>query len=76
MQTIRQIVKIEDDRRLNLTLPSDITAGLMEVTIFLQPIAPESDRIAPTSQPSLFGFLPKRIDPIVFQTDLRNEWNR
>jgi hypothetical protein len=73
MQTIRQIVKIEADRLLNLTLPSEVTAGLMEVTIIIQPVVPEADR---ASKSNLFGFLPKRIDPIAFQTDLRNEWNR
>ncbi len=86
MRTIHQIIKIEDDRQLNLTLPPDITTGLTEVIVVLQP-CPVSSAAEPgdslpeyplpiTGTQNCFGFLPQRLDPLVFQQQLRNEWHR
>ncbi len=86
MHTIHQIIKIEDDRQLHLTLPPDITPGLTEVIIVLQACPATTETEPSDSQPehplpttaaqNYFGFLPRRIDPIVFQQQLRHEWHR
>ncbi|MBM0742891.1 hypothetical protein JOY44_14960 [Phormidium sp. CLA17] len=74
METIRQIVQVKGDRKLELTLPDDIQPGLVEIVVVLQPL----QQLPPTpiQISNLFGFLPLRIDPLQFQQALRNEWNR
>ncbi len=83
METIRQIVQVSGDRKIEITLPDTVQPGLVEVIIVLQPIPqalPQSDsptesRQEHSSQPlDLFGFLPQRVDPLQFQQQLRNEW--
>ena len=36
----------------------------------------ELNKTAALEPPNLFGFLPKRADPLTFQQEMRDEWNR
>ena len=83
METIRQIVQVNSDRRIEITLPANVTPGLIEVVIVLQAIPPADspkDSRSETlheysSQPlDLFGFLQRQVNPPQFQEQLRNEW--
>ena len=82
METIRQIVQVNSDRRIEITLPATVTPGLIEVVIVLQSISPADpkDSLSETlheysSQPlDLFGFLQSQVNPPQFQEQLRNEW--
>lgn len=83
METIRQIVQVNSDRRIEITLPATVTPGLIEVVIVLQSIPPADspkDSLSETlheysSQPlDLFGFLQRQVNPPQFQEQLRNEW--
>ncbi|NJL20994.1 MAG: hypothetical protein HC895_09500 [Leptolyngbyaceae cyanobacterium SM1_3_5] len=72
METIRQIVQVSGDRKIELTLPDAVQPGLVEIVVVLQPLPqPALPQI-----PNLFGFLPARIDPLQFQQALRDEWHR
>ncbi len=73
METIRQIVRVNGDRKIEITLPETTPPGLVEIVVVLQPLQQPP---TPTPLPNLFGFLPYRIDPLQFQQSLRNEWNR
>jgi len=73
METIRQIVQVNGDRKVEITLPEGVPPGLVEIVVVLQPLQSVP---TPTPSPNLFGFLPSRIDPLQFQQALRNEWNR
>lgn len=84
METIRQIVQVNSDRKIEITLPATVTPGLIEVVIVLQPIPlanSSKDSSLETldeysSQPlDLFGFLQRQVDPLLFQEQLRNEWS-
>ncbi len=72
METIRQVVNVTRDRKIELTLPETVKPGLVEMVIVLQSL-PDSE---PRPRKNLFGFLPNRIDPIQFQQEMRDEWNR
>ena len=82
METIRQIVQVNSDRRIEITLPATVTPGLIEVVIVLQAIPPAEpkDSLSETlheysSQPlDLFGFLQRQVNPPQFQEQLRKEW--
>lgn len=74
METIRQIVNVNDDRKIELTLPDTVQPGLIEIVVVLQPL--QQTQPALPQIPNLFGFLPTRIDPLQFQQALRDEWNR
>lgn len=74
METIRQIVNVDDDRKIELTLPDTVQPGLIEIVVILQPL--QQPQPALPQIPNLFGFLPARIDPLQFQQALRDEWNR
>ena len=75
METIRQIVRINRDRKVELTLPEAVQPGLVETVVVLQPLQ-SLPQPAPTQTLNLFGFLSPRVDPLQFQQELRNEWNR
>lgn len=67
MQTLRQIIEVGGDRKLELTLPDNVEPGPMEVVVTFQPVR----TVEPVASPllkfrGLFGFLPKRVDPAVF----------
>jgi hypothetical protein len=36
----------------------------------------ELNKTAASEPPNLFGFLPKRADPLTFQQEMRDEWSR
>lgn len=72
METIRQVVHVRSDRKIELTLPETVEPGLVEIVIVLQPL-PNSEQLP---RKSLFGFLPRRIDPMEFQRQIRDEWDR
>jgi hypothetical protein len=74
METIRQIVLVNSDRKIELPLPEGVQPGLVEIVVVLQPL--ERSKSTSTEIPNLFGFLESRIDPLHFQRDLRDEWNR
>lgn len=74
METIRRIVQVNSDRKVELTLPEAMQPGLIEVVVVLQPLQPSST--ATTQSTNLFGFLPTRIDPLQFQHELRDEWHQ
>jgi hypothetical protein len=74
METIRQIVLVNRDRKIELTLPEGVQPGLVEIVVVLQPL--EQSKSTLTEIPNLFGFLESRIDPLQFQRALRDEWSR
>ncbi|BAU44283.1 MULTISPECIES: hypothetical protein [Cyanophyceae] len=76
METIRQVVTITSDRKIEVTLPESVQPGRVEIVIVLQPIADESVSVQPPNFKELLGFLPKRVDPLEFERQIRNEWNR
>jgi len=88
METIRQVVQVGSDRQIQITLPETIKPGLVEVVIVVQSI---STQLNPTGDAAsaatslrpqenqlvdLFGCLPQRVDPLLFQQELRKEWDR
>lgn len=81
MQTLRQIVEVGDDRKLEIILPATVEPGPLEIVVTFQPA--QSPEPSPLNKfKSLFGFLKKRlnsfdsVDPVAFQRELRNEWDR
>ena len=76
METIRKVVSVGSDRQLEIRLPDTVKPGLLEVVVVVQSlpslaeVSPEEDEVL-----DLFGFLPKRIDPLEFQQGLRAEWD-
>jgi hypothetical protein len=84
METIRQIVQVKRDpselgkasRKLELTLPETVEPGLVEIIVVMQTLKSESQSSKAEQLTKSFGFLPKRVDPIEFQNQLRDEWNR
>lgn len=75
METMRQVVQVELDRKVELTLPSSVEPGLVEMLVIMQPIGQADVPISAETAQGMFGFLPKRIDPMAFQQSMRNEWN-
>jgi hypothetical protein len=75
METIRQVIEVKGDRKVEITLPDTIQPGLVEMVIVMQPKPKTHSEAAPRPN-DLFGFLPRRIDPLQFQRQLRDEWNR
>ncbi len=76
METIRQIVTVTAERTIEVTLPDSVKPGLVEMVSVLQSLPNTSPDLQAIARPSLFGFLPKRIDPLEFERQTRNEWNR
>ncbi|MBW4580904.1 MAG: hypothetical protein KME42_15160 [Tildeniella nuda ZEHNDER 1965/U140] len=74
METMRQIVQVNSDRKVELTLPDAVEPGLVEIVVVLQPLQPSQTPAAQSI--NLFGFLPTRIDPLQFQRELRDEWHQ
>jgi hypothetical protein len=75
METIRQVIEVKSDRKVEITLPSTIQPGLVEMVVVVQPM-PQNHLEPASPSINLFGFLPRRIDPLQFQRQLRDEWNR
>ena len=73
METMRQIVQVSSDRKVELTLPEAVAPGLVEIAVVLQPLQPS--QTPAIKSVNLFGFLPTRIDPLQFQHELRDEWH-
>ncbi|NEQ37304.1 MAG: hypothetical protein F6K40_13920 [Okeania sp. SIO3I5] len=76
METIRKVVYVGSDRQLEISLPDTVEPGLVEVVLVVQSLP----RVTEVSQEGeetldLFGFLPKRVDPLEFQQALRAEWD-
>lgn len=80
METIRQVVQVGKSRQIQLTLPESVEPGLVEVVIVVQPLSNQTKSIDDRAQKNqiveLFGFLPRRVDPLKFQQQLRKEWDR
>lgn len=76
METIRQIVTVTAERKVEITLPDSVQPGLVEIVITLQPLPHTSQTVEVTNHRNLFGFLPIRIDPLEFERQIRDEWNR
>ena len=72
METIRQVVEVKSDRKIEITLPDTIQPGLVEIVDVVQSMPRTQLETAPPSG-TLFGFLPQRIDPLQFQRQLRDE---
>jgi hypothetical protein len=75
METIRQVIEVKSNRKVEITLPSTIQPGLVEMVVVVRPM-PQTHLEPASSSINLFGFLPRRIDPLQFQRQLRDEWNR
>jgi hypothetical protein len=75
METIRQIVTVTDERKVEVTLPDSVQPGLVEMVIVLQPLPQSLQPKEEINRRNLFGFLPKRIDPLEFERQIRDEWN-
>ena len=77
MQTLRQIIEVGGDRKVELTLPDSVEPGPMEVVVTFQPVRTVEPVVSPLLKfRRLFGFLSKRVDPVEFQRQLRDEWDR
>ena len=74
METIRQVIEVKGDRKVEIILPDTIQPGLVAMVVVVQSM-PQTDVETPPSS-NLFGFLPRRIDPLQLQRQLRDEWNR
>ncbi len=76
METIRKVVSVGSDRQLKVPLPDTVEPGLLEVVVVVQSLPPLRS-VSPEEDEALdlFGFLPKRIDPLEFQQALRAEWD-
>ena len=72
METIRQVIEVKSDRKVEITLPDTIQPGLVEMVVVVQSMPRTQLEKAPSSS-TLFGFLPQRIDPLQFQRQLRDE---
>ena len=75
METIRQVIEVKGDRKVEITLPDSIQPGLVEIVVVVQSMPQPDFETAPPSS-NLFGFLPQRIDPLQFQQQVRDEWNQ
>ena len=75
METIRQVIEVKCHRKVEITLPDTIELGLVEMVVVVQSIPQNYPHTTPQSI-NLFGFLPRRVDPLQFQRQLRDEWNR
>jgi hypothetical protein len=80
MKTIHQVVQVDKTRQIQITLPESVEPGLVEVVIVVQPVSTQTQPIPDHSQKKpivdLFGFLPRRVDPLQFQQELRKELDR
>lgn len=76
METIRQIVTVTAERKVEVILPDSVQLGLVEMVIVLQPLSPTPQPVEVANRRNLFGFLPIRIDPLEFERQVRDEWNR
>ena len=80
METIRQVVQVGKSRQIQITLPESVEPGLVEVVIVVQPLSNQTkltdDRAQENQIVELFGFLPRRVEPLQFQQKLRKEWDR
>jgi len=72
METIRQVIEVKGDRKVEITLPNTIQPGLVEMVVVVRSMPQTQLEAAPPSS-NLFGFLPQRIDPLQFQRQLRDE---
>ncbi|MGD1701517.1 hypothetical protein [Dapis sp. BLCC M229] len=77
METIRKVVYVGSDRQLEISLPDTVEPGLVEVVVVVQSLPPPTEVSREGEEAlDLFGFLPKRIDPLEFQQALRAEWGQ
>jgi len=74
MEIIRQITTVTTERKIEVPVPDSIKPGLVEMLIVLQPLPVTSQATQVSTHQNLFGFLPKRIDPLEFERQIRNEW--
>lgn len=74
METIRQIITVTTERKIEVTLPDSVKPGLVEMLIVLQSLPDASHSTQASTRQNLFGFLPKRIDPLEFERQIWNEW--
>ncbi|NEO56943.1 MAG: hypothetical protein F6K54_30045 [Okeania sp. SIO3B5] len=76
METIRKVVYVGSDRKLEISLPDTVEPCLVEVVVVVQSLPPVT-KISQEGEETLdfFGFLPKRIDTLEFQQGLRAEWH-
>ena len=74
MEIIRQIITVPAERKIEVTLPDSVKPGLVEMVIVLQPLPATSQATQVSTHQNLFGFLPKRIDPLEFERQIWNEW--
>jgi hypothetical protein len=58
METIRRVVLVNPDRKVEITLPDKIEPGLAELVIMVKSMSCVDDRYISTEcSPRLFGFL-------------------
>jgi hypothetical protein len=76
METFRQIVTVSSNRKIEMTLPDAIPPGQVEIVVVVQPINEPAPSASAPAADNLFGFLPKRVDPLQFERQMRDEWNR
>ena len=76
METIRKVVSVGGDRLLEVRLPDTVPPGLVELIVIVQPLSQLTEVLEQSDESlDLFGFLPRRIDPLEFQQALRAEWD-
>jgi hypothetical protein len=76
MQEIEVTGTIDQQGYIQLDHPLTISDRKNVRIILLIPEIDEDNKTAASEPPNLFGFLPKRADPLTFQQEMRDEWNR
>lgn len=75
MQEIEVTGTIDQQGYIQLAHPLTISDRKNVRIIILIPETDE-DINEDLESPNLFGFLSKRVDPLAFQQEMRDEWNR
>ena len=79
MEIIRQVVRVGNEGKIEITIPETVQSGLVEIVVLVQSIPDQaevnSEYPAKNQLLDLFGFLPQRVDPMMFQHQLRSEWD-
>ena len=76
MGTFRRVVTVSSDRIIEVTLPKTIPLGQAEIVMVVQSIGDTSAHTSLSAPANLFGFLPKRLDPLLFERQIRDDWNQ
>ena len=77
VDTIKQNVKIPEDRKLRLevTVPANVPTGEAEVVVVIAPVGPEAQQDGLVALAGCLADSPTfSRDPLTVQRELRDEW--